>query len=229
MQALIVLILSALVFGYVQYRLSLSMLRRTLAEKSRPLNDPELEAMVDRLGEAAGAPGLRARLFDVPVVNGLATPDGQVFITTGLFDKYRLGLFKQDEIASVIAHEMGHLALGHHQRRLIDWSGQNAVRLALGLILNRFIPIIGFWIANMLAAFALARLSRRDEFEADRYATALMLKSGLDPEAQVSMFRKLVRMTPGPRAPAWLASHPEVDDRVAAIKANLAAWRAKAA
>jgi putative metalloprotease len=229
MAAFLVLIVFAVVLGFIQWRVSLISLRRMLKEKSLPLRDAELEAMVAHLGEAAGAPELKARLFDVPVVNGLATPDGQVFLTTGLYDKHRLGIIRADEIASVVAHEMGHLALGHHQRRLIDWSGQNAVRLALGLILNRFLPIIGFYIASVISAMALARLSRRDEFEADRYATALMLKAGLNPDAQVSMFRKLERMSPGPRGAAWLASHPPIDDRVAAIKANVAAWTASAA
>jgi putative metalloprotease len=43
-------------------------------------------------------------------------------------------------MASVIAHEMGHVALGHARRRMIDFSGQNALRTALIMVLGRFIP-----------------------------------------------------------------------------------------
>lgn len=229
MTVFLVLIAAAIALGFVQWRVGLANLRRMLEEKSHPLRDAELESIVSRLGHAAGAPELRARIFDVPIVNGLATPDGQVFLTTGLYDKHRMGIIRAEEVASVIAHEMGHLALGHHQRRLIDWSGQNAVRLALGLILNRFLPIVGLLIANALSAAILARLSRRDEFEADRYATALMIRAGMDPRAQIAMFRKLEKISPGPRGSAWLASHPPTAERVAAIEANVAAWGASAA
>ncbi len=227
MAGLIAIVVATVVFGYIQFRVSMATLMRQLDQKSRPLQDDVLEALVARLGRAVDLPDLKAHVFDMPVVNGLATPDGRIFVTTALFDKYRFGIIKADEVASVIAHELGHVALGHHSRRLIDWTGQSAARMALGLILNRFIPVIGFWIANALAALVMARLSRRDEFEADRYATALMLKAGLGHAAQVGMFRKLEKMVPaaaGQGGAAWLASHPPVEERVAAIEANVAAW-----
>lgn len=224
MAGFIALIVGALVLGLVNWRIGLLRLSRTLDEKALPLSDPTLEALVARMGAAVDLPNLRAQLFDMAVINGLATPDGRIFITTALYDKYRMGIIRPDEVASVVAHELGHLALGHHGRRMIDMTGQNALRLALGVLLNRFIPVIGFMIANALAAFAMARLSRRDEFEADRYATALLLKTGLGHAPQVSMFRKLERMSPGPNPAAWLASHPPVTERIAAIEANVAAW-----
>jgi putative metalloprotease len=208
----------------LNHRRGLARLRRTLREASRPLDDPALKAVVARLAEASGAPGLRAELFEMPVVNGLATPDGRVYITTALFEKYRLGLLRAEEVGSVVAHELGHVGLGHHDRRLVDWTGQSVAALALGMILNRFVPIIGFYIANFLAGVMMARLSRRDEFEADRFATALMIEAGYGHAPQIAMFEKLERMNPGPRPAAWLASHPPVAERIAAIEANAAAW-----
>mgnify|MGYP005847505877 CR=1 FL=1 len=231
MWGLIAIVVATLAIGYVQFRVSLAALMRQLDQKSRPLQDDVLEALVARIGRAVDLPDLRAHLFDMPVVNGLATPDGRIFITTALFDKYRFGIIRAEEVASVIAHELGHVALGHHTRRLIDWTGQSAARMALGLLLNRFLPIVGFWIANVLAALVMARLSRRDEFEADRYATALMLKAGLGHAPQIAMFRKLETMAPaagGQGGAAWLASHPAVEERVAAIEANVAAWTQRA-
>jgi len=41
------------------------------------------------------------------------------------------------ELASVIAHELGHVALGHSRRRMIDFSGQNAMRTALAMVLDQ--------------------------------------------------------------------------------------------
>ena len=82
-------------------------------------------------------------------------------------------------MAAVIAHELGHVALGHSRRRMIDFSGQNAIRTALIMVLSRFIPGLGILIANTLTSLIAARLSRGDEYEADEYATALLIKSGI--------------------------------------------------
>lgn len=224
MAALIWLIVVTVVLGVVNWRVSLWQMKRELDRKALPLHDTELSAAIERLGEAAGLQGLKAQLYDMPVVNGLATPDGRILLTTALYDKYRLGALKAEEIASVVAHELGHVALGHHQRRMIDYTGQNAARMVLMVLLNRFLPIIGIFIANWLGNLLLAGLSRRDEFEADRYATALMIRAGFGHDPQIAMFRKLVRMVPGPQGPAWMLSHPDVEDRIAAIEANAAAW-----
>lgn len=225
MTGIVILIAVTIAFAVAQWRFSLWQMQKQLDAKALPLNDPALEAMVSRLGAAVDQPGLRLQLFDMPVVNGLATPDGRILLTTALYDKYRFGIIRAEEIASVVAHELGHVALGHHSRRMIDWTGQSAVRVALAMLFARFLGILGVFLANFLAALVMSRLSRRDEFEADRYATALMLKTGLGHAPQIAMFRKLETMVPGPKGAAWLASHPPVAERVAAIEANVAAWR----
>ena len=113
---------------------------------------------------------------------------------------------------------MGHVALGHIRRRMIDFSGQNAVRVALGT-LSRLIPGLGGFIAGIIGNLLMAKLSRRDEYEADEYAAALMIKSGLGIEPQISMFRKLDAMSNLPGSlPAWLMSHPPTQDRINSIK-----------
>jgi putative metalloprotease len=224
MGPIIVILLAAAAIAFVQFRLGVRAFERRLAEQATPLKDPDLAAAIRRLGALAGTPELEARLFDMPVVNALATPEGRIYLTTQLERQYRMGLLSVAEVASVVAHELGHVALGHHRRRMIDWTGQSAVRIGLGLVLNRFLPLIGFVIADLLGRAVIARLSRRDEFEADRYATALMIRAGYGPGPQISMFEKLARMVPGPQGAAWMASHPPVPERIAAIEANAAAW-----
>ncbi len=66
-------------------------------------------------------------VFDVDPVNGLAAPDGRIFLTRGFLQKYRQGMVTDAEMASVIAHELGHVSLGHMRRRMIDFTGHNAV------------------------------------------------------------------------------------------------------
>ena len=118
-----------------------------------------------------------------------------------------------------MAHELGHVALGHIRRRMIDFSGQNAVRAALGALLSRFIPGLGGYIAGFIGSLLMARLSRRDEYEADEYASALMIKSGLGIEPQISMFKKLDKISNlQGTVPAWLMSHPPAQERINSIK-----------
>jgi len=125
----------------------------------------------------------------------------------------------------VIAHELGHVALGHARRRMIDFSGQNAVRAALGMVLGRVLPGIGPWIAGLVANLLMARLSRGDEYEADEYAAALMVKSGLGTDAQKTLFLKLEELTGQIGSlPAWLMSHPKTADRIAAIETLEQKW-----
>jgi len=158
-------------------------------------------------------------------VNGLAAPDGRIFLTRGFLNRKMRGEVTPEEMAAVIAHEMGHVALGHTRRRMIDFTGQNAVFVVLSAVLNRLLPFIGIWIANLISAALAARLSRRDEFEADAYATALLIKAGIGTAPQKSLFRKLSAMTGGGGGmPQWLLSHPSTEDRIAAIEANERRW-----
>lgn len=219
-------ILLALLYGLAMYRFSVWRTSRELDEKSTELADPRLRAMTKRLAKALDIERVRVHIYEISPINGLAAPDGRIFITRGFYDEYRSGNVTEGEMASVIAHELGHVALGHTRRRMIDFSGQNAMRAALAMVLSRVLPGIGVYIANTLTTLLAAKLSRADEFEADAYATALLLKSGIGVAPQKSLFAKLDRIT-GNRAgvmPAWLMSHPKTEERIAAIEANEVKW-----
>jgi len=109
---------------------------------------------------------------------------------------------------------------------MIDFSGQNAIRVALSMILGRYIPFFGVYIANFLVGLLSAGLSRKDEYEADAYAAALLEKSGIGLYPQISLFRKLEQWTPqGGGTAAWLMSHPKTQDRIDAIKKLEIAWK----
>ncbi len=220
--------LALIAYAFLAMRFSVWRTKRMLAEKSQPLTDPAITRLADRMASALDIPKITVNVLDTDPVNGLAGPDGRIYLTRGFVAKKMQGEVTPEELASVIAHEMGHVALGHMRRRMIDFTGQNAVFVLLAAFLGRFIPIIGPMLANTLSSALMARLSRRDEFEADAYATALLIKSGIGTGPQKSLFRKLDAMT-GNRAagaPAWLLSHPGTADRIAAIEANERKWLA---
>jgi putative metalloprotease len=220
-------ILLAVAYALAMYRFSAWRTARELDAKSTRLADPALKEISERMARALDLPRIRVHIYEIAPVNGLAAPDGRIFITRGFYNKFTSGEVSAEEIASVIAHELGHVALGHARRRMIDFSGQNAIRSALSMVLGRFIPFVGIWIANMITTLLAARLSRGDEYEADAYAAALLSKAGIGVAPQISLFRKLEALTQSNHgtAPAWLLSHPKTDERIAALEKLEARWQ----
>ena len=221
-------IILALVYGLFMYRFSVWRTAKELDSRSTELADPALKKLTDRMADALDLARIRVHIYEVEPVNGLAAADGRIFITRGFFNKYRQGEVTAEELATAIAHELGHVALGHARRRMIDFSAQNALRTALAMVLSRFLPGIGVYIANGMAGLLAAGLSRSDEFEADAYASALLVKSGIGTTPQKTLFQKLEGLTKTNMGavPAWLMSHPKPQERIAAIEKNEAKWQA---
>ncbi len=217
-------ILAALLYGLAMYRFSAWRTARALDAKSTELVDPALKTLTDKMAQALDLPRVRVHIYEIDPINGLAAPDGRIFITRGFYNKFRASDISAEELASVIAHELGHVALGHSRRRMIDFSGQNALRTALGMVLGRFIPGLGMWLASMVTSLLAARLSRKDEYEADAYAAALLTKAGIGIAPQISMFEKLDKLSAGAHAPAWLLSHPKTQDRINALRQLDGKW-----
>ncbi|MGY6548765.1 MAG: M48 family metallopeptidase [Roseinatronobacter sp.] len=219
-------VLIAVGYGLLVYAFSTWRTKEELNTRSTPLADGRLKRLTDQMAQALELERIQVHIYEIEPVNGLAAPDGRIFITRGFFNKYRQGEVSAEEMATVIAHELGHVALGHSRKRMIDFSGTNAVRMVLATVFNRFIPGLGILLANFFTTILMARLSRDDEYEADAYASALLVKAGIGVEPQKSLFRKLERLVGmGGGAPAWMMSHPSSDDRIRAIDENAARWK----
>ena len=219
----ILLIAGLVIWWKIRAQASGSALRRA----SRPLQNDQLQALFGRLAEAAGVEHVEVRVLADRNPNGLATDTGEVYITQGFIDAFRAGDVTARELASVAAHEMGHLALGHMKRRMVEVAGRQAAHLVLGGILGRIIPYFGWYISAWLLNLVTAQLSRRDEFEADAYATALMVRSGIGAEHQATLLEKLPALIPQAElaSGSWLSSHPPSTDRVRAIRDNAERWQ----
>ncbi len=204
------------------------MTGQRLKARSRPLANDQLEGVIRRLATTAGIDRIAVRVLEEPMINGLVTPAGDIYVTSGLVQEVRRGRVTGPEFGSVVAHELGHLALGHTKRRTVDVAIAQAAHTIVGGLLARLVPIVGWYIARLISTFFVSTLSRSDEFEADRYATALMIRAGLGAEPQARMLEKLHELVPGSSAlegPAsWLASHPPVPKRAAAIRENARRW-----
>ena len=220
-------IVLAIVYALVTYKFSAWKTKRDLDKNSNKLDDRKLKNLNTKMAKALDLPDIKVNVYEISPINGLAAPDGRIFITRGFIDKYISGDVSAEEMASVIAHEIGHVALGHTRKRLIDFSGQNVVRVLLTSVLGRLVPGVGIWIANSITTLLAAKLSRNDEYEADAYASALLIKSGIGTGPQIKLFEKLEKLTNSSTngAPAWLLSHPKTLDRISAIRKNEIKWK----
>ena len=217
----------ALVYGLAAYWFSAWRTRCLLDRQSRPLDDPQLGAMIARLAQVLGLREIRVHVFEIAQVNGLAAPDGRIFLTRGFIDRYKAHDVSAEELAGVVAHELGHVAMGHARRRMIDITGQNAVFVMLSALLSRFLPVVGVWVAQTVSTALAAGLSRKAEHEADAYASALLVKAGIGTAPQKSLFRKLEALTGGAGGsmPDWLRSHPKTEERIRLIEEREARWQ----
>ena len=201
------------------YLLSAWRTLKTMEKRSHRLDNRPLGQINKRLAKAAGIYEIDVYVYEISQVNGLVTPNGRIYITQGLLDRYLRDEITAEELASVVAHELGHVALGHTKRRLLDFAGQNAIRIALNVLLGRFLPGAGRLIATLLMTALANRLSQADEYAADAYASKLLIKAGIGTEPQKRLLRKLEPATgiAGAISP-WMLSHPKTENRIAAIE-----------
>mgnify|MGYP001255906504 CR=1 FL=1 len=201
---------------------------KKLISESTPLTEPILKSLTNRIARSINLVEIPVRIHEVRSFNGLATSDGNIFLTRGALDDFYDGKVTAEELSSIIAHELGHVALGHSKRRLIDFSMQNALKIILSLTIGRLIPAIGAYIANFFTSLLAAKLSRNDEYEADAYAAAILAKSGIGTNPQISLLKKLENLgNDNGSIPQWLMSHPKSSDRILAIEKLTEKWKNK--
>ena len=214
-----------IIFFYLSFVYSSKSMSRKLKKNSVLLKDPVFQLHLDGFCKALNLSDLQIKILDDRQINGLVAPDGTIYITQGFFDKYNSGQVSSAEIASVIAHELGHLALGHTKKRMVTFSAISALTFALSTFLSRLVPYLGSIIGKYLSQLILAGLSRKDEFEADAYASALLVKTGIGIVPQISLLEKINTLT-GAITPkiTWTMSHPSPIERVTAIKKLASSW-----
>ncbi len=218
-------IILAVLFGLLNYQLSSRKLKSQLSSNSTKLVEPIISSLVKKIAKAVDVPDLTVYVLEIEAINGLATTEGKVFITRGFLNKFFAGKISADELCSVIAHELGHVALGHTKRRIIDFTGQNALRVILSFALGRLIPALGVYIANFLVSLIASKLSRKDEYAADAYAAALLEKSGIGIDPQISLLEKLDSLVGGAGTTiTWISSHPKTKDRIQALTDLKSKW-----
>jgi Zn-dependent protease with chaperone function len=171
-----------------------------------------LDSMLGRLGAAAGLPiPLKTAVVRRREANAVALPGGHIYVFEGLINRSN----SPDELAGVIAHEIGHVAHRDGTRSLLQAAG---LSFLFGMLLGDFTG--GGLVVIAAKTVVQSAYTREVESAADQYGVSLMAKAGGDPRALATILDRIAgAIEPG--SPI-LRDHPQTKDRVAAINAAAA-------
>ena len=172
-----------------------------------------IERLVGRLEAAAALPvHLSVEVVRRAEPNAFALPGGHVYVFEGLINAARV----PDEVAGVLAHEIGHVAHRDGTRAVLQAAG---LSFLFGVMLGDFVG--GGAVVIGAKTVLRSSYSRRVEAAADAYSVGLMGKVGGDPHALAAILARIVSNKE--EGLKILRDHPETKDRVIAINAMPAA------
>ncbi|HUA79131.1 MAG TPA: M48 family metalloprotease [Dyella sp.] len=200
------------------------------------VNDPLLDDYINNLGFRLVANSAKPKdhfaffIAKDPVVNAFSAPGGYIGINSGLIIITR----NEDELAAVMAHEIGHITQNHLQRAYESAKKDTPLMalVALGAI------AAGGAAGGQAAAAALLggqgalmqkeiNFTRKDETEADRTGIETLAKSGFDPNAMAGFFQRMEddmsADSGGIDVPSLLLDHPVTAQRISDAKARAGA------
>ena len=206
-----------------QQMLEQARAKRALAPDSHPQLQ-RLHAIAKRLIPYATPWNDRARqwrwevnLIGSSQVNAFCMPGGKIVFYTGILDKLQLS---DDETAMVMGHEMAHALREHARERLVKTQATNiGIRLGAQLL---GLGELGQAAAGLGGQLLTLKFSRSDETDADLVGLELAARAAYQPEAAVSLWRKMGNATgSGQAGLAFLSTHPSGPDRIRELEMNV--------
>lgn len=182
----------------------------------RACTTPQAEAALQRLMDRLDPPQpVTVTIADWGMANAFAGPGGQVVLTRGLLD----AASGPDEVAGVLAHEIGHVAHHHPNRALLRHYGVSLFTTAVGGTAAQTADL-----GLMLAA------SRDAEREADSFGLDALERAGISPAGLAAFFERQSGQTPAKdradpvpdllrQLGGYATTHPSDAERLAAIRA----------
>ena len=175
-----------------------------------------IEHLGQRCARASVRPNILYKFHVVQMkeINGFSLPGGHIYITSAL-----IKLANDNELASVLCHEVGHIAARHSLKTLKKRQEYNDFAKSIGEITGIAGDIgreLGEALAQMAGEGILTFHSQDEEREADFLGVRDMTKAGFDAQGMITMFQKLQRIEN--QSPDLLGSlfsdHPDVQERI---------------
>ncbi len=177
-----------------------------------PAGVDAMERMLTRLGTDLDLPyEVNVTVLDHDMVNAFALPGGRVVFFRGMIDIAT----SPDQIAAVLAHEIGHVAARDPTRIALRSAGSLGV---LGLLFGDFAG--GAAVLFLVEQLIQADYTREAEAAADDFGIAMMRDAGVDPAALGDLFEVIqTRFGDATGIAAHFMSHPSLGDRIAKARA----------
>lgn len=200
------------------------------------VDDPLLDDYINNLGFRLVANSARPKdhfaffIAKDPEINAFSAPGGYIGINSGLFVITR----SEDELAAVMAHEIGHVTQNHLQRAYESAKKDTPLMalIALGAIAAGGVSGGQAGMAALLGGQGALmqkqiNFTRKDEAEADRTGIDTLAKSGYDPNAMAGFFQRMEDEmsadSGGIQVPSLLQDHPVTAERISDAKARAGA------
>ncbi len=163
----------------------------------------------------------RFYIIDDEKLNAFTIPGGYVYMFKGLYDN-----LDDDELAAVIAHEIGHVAARHIVKKMQASLGYQVLSTIALIVYTKGADDdkkkqAGYVAYAGATAFNLAMLgySRKDEFQADELSVKYTSSAGFDPRGMIGALEKLKNQEKkGIPVPYILRSHPYIDQRITRLE-----------
>jgi predicted Zn-dependent protease len=186
---------------------------------------------VERLGQRCARASLRpGLLYKFHVVqsreiNGFSIPGGHVYVTTGL-----LKIANDNELASVLAHEVGHIVARHSLKTLKKSQEYDDIAKSLGEltgVAGELARDLGVSLGRMVGQGFLTVHSRDEEREADFLGVRGMQRANFDPQGMVTMFQKLARIEAQDSSliGTLFSDHPDAQERISNTQYEISRMR----
>ncbi len=155
-------------------------------------------------------------VLDTDEVNAFAAPGGFIYVTRGLLNLIET----DDELAGVVAHEMGHIDKKHSVKQAEKAGIMTLIVAGMGLSkkTQKYAPY-----AAVAAYFANMKFSRKDEYQADSCAVKYSYAAGYDPAGIVKFFDKINNDDKLSKVTKYFSTHPPTSDRIKAVNKQIAA------
>lgn len=148
-------------------------------------------------------------------MNAFTTPGGNIYVYTGLLNKLKT----DDQLAAVLAHEMGHCAARHTIKKFQAALGYDIISsILISQIEEDQAQRITALSANTLMSIIFSAYSRQDEHEADRLGLKYMHLACFKPTAAGETFEILKAQSKGGEGILFLRSHPYLQDRIRMVR-----------
>lgn len=162
----------------------------------------------------------QAKVFESEQPNAFALPGGYMGVNSGMLNVAD----SQDQLASVIGHEIGHVLARHANERASTKSatqiGLSILSVTAGMQTPGGQQLMG--LLGMGAEYGIILpFSRKHESEADIIGLELMARAGFDPRASTTLWENMQQASGGGQPPAWMSTHPSHGQRIDELDANM--------